>query len=78
MESNLCLIKKESDIFGLLFLGDGATISTAAVLYLVDCQVHSADGGENDGTLICNRFPENIRKIDLHKSITDVVMFDGA
>ena len=27
MERNLSLIKKESDIFGLLFLGDGATIS---------------------------------------------------
>ena len=27
MERNLSLIEKESDIFGLLFLGDGATIS---------------------------------------------------
>ena len=26
MEKNLSLIKKESDIFGLLFIGDGATI----------------------------------------------------
>ena len=26
MERNLSLIKKESDIFGLLFLGDGTTI----------------------------------------------------
>ena len=27
MERKLSLIKKESDIFGLLFLGDGATLS---------------------------------------------------
>ena len=54
MERNLSLIKKESDIFGFLFLGDGATISRVsllkilvsgknvpvAVLELVDFQVH--------------------------------------
>ena len=56
MERNLSLIKKESDIFEFLFLGDGATISRVpllkilasgknipvAVLELVDCQVHLA------------------------------------
>ena len=62
MERNLSLIEKESDIFGLLFLGDGATISRMtllnilvsgkslpiAVLELVDYQVHLAGGGENN------------------------------
>ena len=61
MERKLSLIKKESDIFGLLFLGDGATISRipilnilvswgkfpVAVLELVDYQVHLADGEES-------------------------------
>ena len=51
MERNFSLIKKESDIFELLFLGDGAIISripllnilvsggnlTVAVLELFDC-----------------------------------------
>ena len=60
MERNLRLIKKESEIFGLLFLGDGATISRVpllnilvsgknlplAVSELVDCQGHLADGGK--------------------------------
>ena len=32
MERNLSLIKIESDIFGLLFLGDGATISIIPLL----------------------------------------------
>ena len=32
MERNLSLIEKESDIFGLLFLGDGATISRVPLL----------------------------------------------
>ena len=92
MERNLRLIKKESDIFEFLFLGDGATISKipllnilvsvknipVAVFELVDCQENLADGGENDGIFICNRFLEHIRKGDPHKSIIDVYMFDGA
>ena len=70
MERNLSLIKKESDIFGLLFLGDGATISRVpllnilvsgknlpvAVLELVDGQVHLADVGEKNRTFTCNIF----------------------
>ena len=49
-----------------------------AVLELVDCQGHLSDGEENDGSFICTIFLEKIKKIDPHKSITDVVMFDGA
>ena len=60
MERNPSLIEKESDIFGLLFLVDGATISRVpllnifvsgknlfvAVLELFDCQGNLADGGK--------------------------------
>ena len=76
----------------MLFLGYGATFyripllkilvsgnnPLVAVLVLVDCQGHLAYGGGKDGIFICNRFLEHIRKIDPHKSITDVVMFDEA
>ena len=62
---NLEMIKKESAIFGLLFLGDGATISRCpllntlasaknipvAILEIVDCQVHLDD---------CNKKRRNI------------------
>ena len=65
MERKLSLIKKESDIFGLLFLGDGTTIYkitllnvlvsgkilSLSVLELVDCQGHLADGGIKNGIL---------------------------
>ena len=34
--------------------------------------------GKKDGTFICNRFLEYIRKINPHKSITDIVIFYGA
>ena len=69
MESKLSMIKKESDIFGLLFLGDSATISIitllntlvsggntpVALLEIVDFWGHLSDGGKNYGTLICNK-----------------------
>ena len=59
MERNLSLTKNESDIFGLLFLGDSATIFRipllnilvsgknlpVAVLEPFYCQGHLADGG---------------------------------
>ena len=35
MESNLSLTKKEYEIFGLLFLGDGATISRIPLLNIL-------------------------------------------
>ena len=35
MERNLSLIEKESEIFGLLFLGDGATISRVPLLNIL-------------------------------------------
>ena len=35
MEKNLSLITKESDIFGFLFLGDGATISRTLLLNIL-------------------------------------------
>ena len=35
MERNLSLIEKESDIFGLLFLGDGTTISRIPLLNIL-------------------------------------------
>ena len=92
MESNLSLIEKESGIFGFLFRGDGATISRVplldilvsgknipvAVLELVDCQGHLAYCGTKNATFLCNRFLDHFNRIDPHKSIIDVIMFDGA
>ena len=64
------MIKREAEIFGLFFLGDGAKIPRCpllnildsvknipvAVLEIVDCQGHLADGNKKDGTFICNQF----------------------
>ena len=49
-----------------------------AVLELVDCQGHLADGGTNNATFICNIFLDHFKIIDPHKSIIDMIRFDGA
>ena len=92
MKINLAMIKKEAEIFGLLLVWDGATISgcplvnilasakniLVAVLEIVDCQGHLADGNEKDGTFICNQFLNHTKEIDPAKSLSDIFMFDGA
>ena len=68
MKINLAMLIKEAEIFGLIFLGDGTTISRCpllkilcsaknipvAVLEIVDCQGHLSQGNKKYGTLICN------------------------
>ena len=75
------MIKKEAEIFGLLFLGDGATISIfpllnildsekstpVSVLEIVDCQGHLADGNKKYGPFICNKFLDHMKEIDPEK-----------
>ena len=81
------MIEKEAGIFGLLFLGDGATISRCpllnildsaknipvAVLEIIDCQGHLADGNKKDGTSICNRFLNQMKEIDPAKKISNII-----
>ena len=75
MERNLSFNKKQSDIFGLLFLGDGVTIYrtplfnilvsgrnlAVAVSELVYCQGHLAYGVHKYGTFIFTVFFEHIK-----------------
>ena len=82
------MIKKESDIFGLLFLGDGVTISRCpllnildyeknipvAVLEIADYQGHLSRGYKKDATFICNQFLKHMKEIDPGKHLTDVIM----
>ena len=70
MKRNLEMIKREAEIFGLLFLGNGATISRCPLLNILasaknipvdvldifDCRGHLADVNKKDGTFLCNLF----------------------
>ena len=69
------MIKKEAEIFWLLFLRDGATdlrfpllnilASTknipVFVLEIIDCQGNLVDGNKKDVTFICNRFLNHMK-----------------
>ena len=91
MKRNLATIKKEAEIFGLFFLGDGAIISGCPllnilasaknipvdVLEIVDCQGHLADGNKEEETFICNQFFNHTKEIYPAKTLSDIVMFDG-
>ena len=92
MKRNLAMIKKEDDIFGLLFLVDGATISRCPLLNIlastkyipvdalkiIDCHVHLAQGYKKDATFICNLFLKHMKVIDPGKKLTGKIMFNGA
>ena len=51
---------------------------SVAVLEIVDCQGHLADGNKKDRTFVCNRFLNHMKEIDPAKKLSDIVMFDGA
>ena len=91
MKSNLAMIKNLEEIFGLLFLGNSATLSRCpllnilasakkpvAVLEIVYFQGHLTDGNKKDGTFICNILLNHMKEIDPAKKLTDIVIFDGA
>ena len=75
------MIKQGAEIFELIFLGDGATISrgpllnildsaksiSVDILEIVDCQGYLSDEKKN-GTLICNRFLNHMKEIDPSKN----------
>ena len=78
MKSNLAMIKKEADIFGLFFLEYGATISRCPFLNILDsaknipvsvldtfyCQGHLARGNKKDATFFCISFLKHMKEID--------------
>ena len=85
------MIKKESEIFGLLFLRYGATISRCPLLNILDSSKkipvavlefvyfkgYLADGQKKDETFICNQFLNHMSEIFPGKELKDIFMFDG-
>ena len=90
MKKNFTMINKEEDLFGLLFIGDGATISRTPLLkimvygksipvsiynLLVFKEIYQMV--KKNGTFICCIFLEHKKTSDPSKPTMDVVMFDG-
>ena len=86
-------LKKDIDIFGLSFYGDGATLRRmplinvmasgaylhTAVLEIVNCTKHMADGGKKDARYIASLFRPHIDMFEeLNPDCVDYCTFDGA
>jgi hypothetical protein len=83
---------KEAGVFGLAFMGDGATIaqmplmnvlamsgtSSPVTVGIMDCTTHMAEGGKKDAAYISEIFEEKVLEYDPKMSLTDVFFFDGA
>ena len=83
---------KEASIFGLTWLGDGATIkqmpfvnclaisgSTLPIVVAIqDCTDHMASGGKKDAPYIAKLFEDRVEEYDRDKKFTDIFYFDGA
>ncbi len=79
-------------LFGLSWLGDGATIEKMplinmlvicgdkppAVISIYDCTDHMVDGGKKDAEFIMNFFKTKVDEFDLSKVYSDSFFFDGA
>jgi hypothetical protein len=91
-ERNKAELLKEVKIFGLAFMGDGATIHRMPLMNILamsgvtppitisiqDCSKHMADGGKKDALYIADMFEEKVIEYDPEKIYTDVFFFDGA
>jgi hypothetical protein len=82
----------EVKVFGLAFMGDGATIHRMPLLNILamsgvtppitvsiqDCSKHMAEGGKKDALYFADLFKEKVLEYDPHRIHTDVFYFDGA
>ena len=85
-------LMRDSDIFGLSMMGDGATIKKkpffnilaygyhlpAAVLAIVDCTKHLVAGGKKDAEYIARQFLPHMEAMDAMKDRIDLFIVDGA
>ena len=92
MATNRKKLILEAGTYGILYVGDGATVKKyplanmlsmgihcpPAVLEICDCTGHMQLGGKKDAKFIAGRFIPIIRSLDPNGFYSDVVFFDGA
>ena len=85
-------LKVEASLFGLSFMGDGATVKRMplvnmmavgvhcppATIEIADCSGHMVTGGKKDAEFIANQFLPKLEEYDPNKELVDIVAFDGA
>lgn len=93
MKEQMKKLLTDVDIFGVTFLGDGATVkkmpltnvlassphNPVCVLEIADASTHMANGGKKDARYISSLFRPYIDTVEeQHPNTVDVVFFDGA
>lgn len=86
-------LERDTDIFGIAFFGDGATIKKSPLinilassshlpvgcLQIVDCSGHMSSSGKKDAQFIASLFLPHIAEMEQKiPNSTDLVIFDGA
>jgi hypothetical protein len=83
---------KGADVFGLSFLGDGATVKRMPLMNILaacadtppitvsiqDCTKHLQQGGKKDALYIAEMFDDIVKEYDPNGTLTDAFFFDGA
>ncbi len=78
-DKNISKLLQDAEVFGLGWLGDGATIkwmpflnilvlcgsASWAVVSIIDCTTHMSDGGKKDATYIMEQFWRKVDEIDV-------------
>jgi hypothetical protein len=91
-KQNKANLLKFAKVFGLAFLGDGATIHRMALMNILamsgafppmtisiqDFTKHMAEGGKKDALYIVDLFDKKVMEYDPLKTCTNVFYFDGA
>jgi hypothetical protein len=91
-KSNETKLKMDATIFGHGIYCDGATIKKKpvynvmasnphmphAVLEIMDCSEHKAEGGHVDAKFVADLVGKHIDSLDPKKESVDIVLFDGA
>ncbi len=82
---------KSADVFGLGFLGNGATVKRMPLMNIIalcvdtppitisihDCTKHMQEEGKKDATYVSGLFEDKVREYDTNDTLTDVFFFDG-
>ena len=92
MVENKSTLGKSAKVFGIGFMSDGATVGripfsnmfglTGDVppcpVAIIDATEHMAAGGKKDAAYIAQYMEEHMLKYDPDKTLTDLLLFDGA
>ncbi len=87
-EINKTNLLKEAAVFGIVIMGDGATIYRMPLLNILamsgttppltigilDCTTHMASGGKKDATYIADIFADKVEEYDPNHQLTDVFL----